>query len=838
MPITIGSATPGFLTQGVADFYEILPGADGRLIAQTTGASAAFELRLSLFDAQGNLKVASDGQSIGRLDPLIDQHVSAGADILEVQSLQGAGNYSLSTSFTIASNPGQTLTPAVSDPYAPTVPLAVGDFNADGIPDLVSSGGVYLGTGDGTFQAMPPISLPDGSEPTAIVADDFGRGQVDLAVLDPSFDALYILQGNGDGTFQPATPANTIGLPGGGYPDAIVAGDFGTGHVDLAVADSALNMVFILDGDGQGNFQLASSIPVGLGPVAITEGNFTGTGPTDLAVADNGSGDVTVLANDGAGNFHALSPIQLPPGAGPTALVAGDFGTGHLDLAVADAANGAVDLLIGHGDDTFDLGSSTAVGPNPVAIVAGNFTDSGHLSLATADENGNDVSVLVGNGDGTFQPTINSAAGNTPLALVAGYFNSDGRLDLATGNLGSDDVSVLLGKGDGTFEEPATNPAGTTPAAVATGDFTGNGKIGVAIVDQGSDSVTVLPGTGDGTFGQPLTTPLPAGSVATSVVAADFNGDGRLDLAITDSGLNEVYILLGNGDGTFESLAPIPVPSPTSIVSFTEGGFLDLAVASGNPSAVTILLGNGKGTFTPETPIPLGQPNNPPTPEAIVAGIFTSSGYTDLAVADVSTNDVTVLLFDPAAGTFIPQTPISLGGGSPSQLAMVAGDFRNNGVTDLAVAATDFFNGDTVDVLLGNGDGTFTPETPIQLGFFVEPVAIVAGHFTHSGLLDLATADGNGTETDDYSVYLNMGGGTFSGPFPAALGGAGGSTAIATGDFAGDGRTDLAIARIDPDDVQVRLSGGDGTFSAPSPSVLNLDRETPLVADANGDGAA
>ena len=95
------------------------------------------------------------------------------------------------------------------------------------------------------------------------------------------------------------------------------------------------------------------------------------------------------------------------------------------------------------------------------------------------------------------------------------------------------------------------------------------------------------------------------------------------------------------------------------------------------------------------------------------------------------------------------------------------------------------------------------------------PIAIVAGDFTDNGILDLATADANGNGTDDYSVYLGNGDGTFQAPTPYALGGSGVSTAIATGDFAGNGRTDLAITRTSPDDVQVRLSNGDGTFSEP-----------------------
>jgi len=866
VPITIGAPTSGDLTGGGAEYYEIAPSSDGRLIVQTQADSSSLQLRLSLYDGQGNLLVESDGQSSGRQDPLIDQHVAAGADFVEVQSLAGSGAYSLTTSLTASSDPGQTV-PANFE-QGTYAPIAVGDFTGNGILDIVAADGVHLGTGDGTFQAPSAadalVDPASGEAPSAIAVGDFnGDNKLDVAVALAGTDSISISLGNGDGTFQPAT---TIGLPVVGTPDAIIAGDFtGNGVTDLAVAvvtpDGAPGDVVVLMGKGDGTFTALAPIPVGIGPVSMAAGDFANNGRIDLAVADMLSGDVTILSNQGGADFVALPPIQLPAGATPTSIVAGDFGTGQVDLAVTDSNHYATDILQGNGDGTFSLTRSVFAGANPYSIVAGDF-GTGQISLAVADANTRDVAVLLGNGDGTFQAAQFTATGSGPIAVVAGDFNGDGRLDLATANVDADDISVLLGKGDGTFQVTTANAVGYATAAVATGDFTGNGNLGLAVVDQGSNTVTILPGNGDGTFQEPLTVALPPGSVATSIVAADFNGDGRTDLAVADFGLNEVSILLGNGDGTFDSLPPIPVPGgPFALAAgdFTGNGQIDLAVADQSSGEVTILMGKGDGTFQVLPPF-LIQPGNPTTntppnpytnPDAIVAGNFTGNGHLDLAVADQGTDDVTVLLGN-GDGTFNPQPPIPLPApgtvppspGIPSELSLVAGDFRNDGRTDLAVASDDPFFGDSLDVLLSNGDGSFQSplvmpiETAAELanGELAVPVAIVAGFFTNNGILDLATADNNGTGTDDYSVYLGNGDGTFSGPTPFALGGSGASTAIVTGDFTGDGRTDLAITRTGPDDVDVRLSNDDGTFS--DPSVVDLvRRETPLVADLSGDGA-
>ncbi len=714
-----------------------------------------------------------------------------------------------------------------------------------------SGGTMYSLTATLMLAAQPFGTIAVGSSPYDVVTGDFnGDGILDLAVANsysnetelgstPS-GTVSILLGTGDGTFRP--PVN---YPAGQEPFALAAGDFdGDGITDLAVADAGNGLygvgdpgsVDVLLGNGDGTFrpQATADPVVGLSATdSLVAHDFNGDGRADLAVSTYFG--VAILLSNGDGTF--LAPTTYPVGFDPQ-FVAGDFNNdGRTDLAVlAESSDGqvALSVLLGEGDGTFQPGASSAVGPGASALVADDFNGDGKLDVAVAGSS--TLSVLPGNGDGTFRSegtTYPVVFGG--ISLVAGDFNGDGRADLVAG------TSVLLGNGDGTFR--VAQESGPAAGAGVAGDFNGDGITDLATVDYASNVLSVSLSRGDGNFGSQFTYYVGAGPRA--MVDGDFNGDGITDLAVANNFANDISVLLGNGDGTFEPQETYALESaPTAIVAgdFNGDGRTDLAVATYD--GVSILLGNGDGTFQPAVNDAAGT-----FPTAIVAGDFNGDGILDLAEVDsggvsygVDPAGEVDLLLGNGDGTFRPAVMYAAGS---NPRAIVTGDFNGDGITDLALADEgDEGDGGTdpggLGVLLGNGDGTFRSPVIEVAGF--DPDALATGDFDGDGITDIAVADGGKYGNGALSVFLGRGDGTFGPSSTYAVGGYG-PDAIVAGDFNGDGRTDLALADAgqpyiasDASQVMVLLGHGDGTFETEAAYPVGNQPTSLVAGDLNGDG--
>jgi FG-GAP-like repeat len=365
-------------------------------------------------------------------------------------------------------------------------------------------------------------------------------------------------------------------------------------------------------------------------------------------------------------------------------------------IAAATPRLGAAAVCTG---TQFGPSSAITTGWNPHSIAIGDFNGDGKQDLAVANSfavqtggSGSSISILIGNGDGTFQPPVNISAPGAPFGIVAVDLNGDGILDLATADLLAGTVSVLMGGGsggvgNGTFAPAVHYAAGAGPFNIVAADLDGDGKIDLAVSNNaGGGAVTWLHALGGGVFGSPQTYPLT--NIATGLLATDVDGDGRPDLVVCVPYSGTLALLHNNGGGSFAAPSYVAAGvEPFSVVTadWDGDGIRDLVVPNSSNGNVQFLHGLGSG----------GVPN----------------------------------------GSFSP--PVSLGGGNTAWASSL--DANGDGKLDIVFGQTSSSVPTSLGLLLGDGHGAFASPTWYPVGTI--PLMIAVGDFDGSGKPDLAVAN-------------------------------------------------------------------------------------------------
>ncbi|HVS73807.1 MAG TPA: FG-GAP-like repeat-containing protein [Candidatus Acidoferrales bacterium] len=388
--------------------------------------------------------------------------------------------------------------------------------------------------------------------------------------------------------------------------------------------------------------------------------------PASLFVGDRVPITLSLLsASLGTINFTpTVSPSLLPrsdfpTGKAPVAAAVADFtGDGLRDIAVANTNDSSISILLNQGKGNFIPAPGSPIVPGsdqtaPISIATGDLNRDGIVDLLVVNQGSNNVTLLLGKGDGTFTaaPASPVATGNRPSGIVVADFNGDNNLDFAVTNFDDNTVSIFLSDGSGGFTQAPGSPlllggGAQGPVAIALADFNNDGKQDLAVVNRTTNNVSILLGKGDGTFTEATGSPIPVGNTPVALAAGDLNGDARPDLAVVNQAGNSMTILLNNGDATFSAATNSPLstgstPSGVAIADFNNDNRNDIIVTNQGEATISIYLGLGAGVFLPRFSLPTAE-----GPSAVVAADLNGNGLPDAAIAEATANEVSII-FNP-----------------------------------------------------------------------------------------------------------------------------------------------------------------------------------------------
>jgi hypothetical protein len=546
----------------------------------------------------------------------------------------------------------------------------------------------------------------------------------------------------------------------------------------------------------------------------------------------------------GARSVEAADPFLLAKsyaaGSNPTCVARADFdGDGWPDLVVSNGGESKVRVFLNKKDGTFAPAVSYDADYEPEGVAVGDFNRDGKVDIVAAHPGHDSISILLNNGDGSFAaPSIRSVGtGTSPYAVAVGDLNGDGSPDIVTANYDSDNVAVFINKNDGsgTFKAVVrytvklasdTNPS--RPDSVVLADFNGDGKLDIATANYYGGTVSVLlnKAAAPGTFAAPKK--YEVDNSTNGIAAADLNGDGRMDI-VTVSGAAEgpVSVLINKptAPGTFRPSVPYDVkglyPSAVAVMDVDGSGGPDIIVTNFGDDTISVLKNKGNGTFASPVKYAVGE-----GPYSALAGDVNGDGRPDLVAANKNGSSISVVM---NSGEWIFAAPVAYhvpeGDAARVPNAVAAGDLNGDGKADLVAATTRT----EIAVLMNLGKGSFAPQVLYDASDI--PSAVAIADFDGDGKADIVTANKG---ADKVAVLLNGGGGVFGAPTSYTVGND--PVAVAVGDFDKDGDIDIVTANETGDNISVIMNSGNGTFGSPTNYPSDNAPSAVVVADIDNDG--
>ena len=685
---------------------------------------------------------------------------------------------------------------------------------------------VYLGDGHGAFLNETMYSTGFRSNPYMVAVDDFNNdSRLDVAVADFGTNSIGIFHGSGNGSFEDQKKLST----GLSRPIFILIVDLNNDILaDIVTANYGTDSISIFYGGGKADFSDPVTYATGYDslPLSLAAGDFNNDHYVDIAVANYGTGTLGILFGIRNDTFANQIIVATNASSHPSSIAVGHINDDvFLDIVVANYGTRDIRVLLGNANGNFANQMTYAIeSASPYFIGIGDLNQDDKMDLIVTSYGRNNIAVLLGSSSGTFTSrTKYYSTGSASSNMVAmGDLNKDHRLDILVVNNNTGVIDVLLGSFEG-FAEQKSYPAGVSPQSAAAGDFNNDSRLDIVVTNWRDSNVSVLLGNGDGSFADQTT--YPTALSPQSLVVGYFNGDSRLGTFVATSGDGAPCVLLQHNRGALTKYKSYASGGGSSlryvaVLDLNNDSRLDIIVANYGTGSVGALLGLGDGTFQSQTML-LSRPNS--NPSAIAIGDYDGDLRKDMAVMNYGTRNVDMLLGN-GEGSFTPQTDVGFRFATAPFLAS-SGDFNNDGRSEILVA---YDGNDNVDILRAYDTGSF--KHPMPYPTRTGPQSVVVGDFNNDSHLDIVVAN-----AQDISVSVLLG--TTQGSVANQIHYSTGSSpqSVAVGDLNNDYRLDIVVTNGGDGNVSVLLGNGDGSFANQTTYLTGSRSQSVAVGDFNND---
>ncbi len=767
-----------------------------------------------------------------------------------------------------------------TNPYS----VSIGDLDGDGKADLAVANrndntvSVFRNTGSaGSISYAAKVDFISGLFPSSVsIGDVDGDGKGDLVVANNTSNTVSVFRNTG--SVGSISYAAKVDFTTGSGPFSVSIGDLDEdGKADLAVVNRISYTVSVFRNTGNvGNISYAAKVDfvTGIAPSSVSIGDLDGDGKADMAVTNQGSSStVSVFRNTGSvGSISFATKVDFTTGSGAYSVSIGDLdGDGKADLAVVNFISNTVSVILNTGtvgSISYAAKVDFATGGNPNSVSIGDLDGDGKPDLAVASPGGSDIVSVFRNmgsvGSISYAAKVDFTTGTGSGSVSVGDLDGDGKADLMVTNFNSNTVSVFRNTVSAyiptptiTNFTPASGLIGTTVTITGTNfdpipsnnTVKFNGTVATVTASTSTSITTSVPsgattGTISVTVGgntatstsnftvisiPPITfapkVDYPVGTSPREVEVADFNGDGHLDIATSNSGSSSISVLYGTGTGCFgtaQNFPGDPYILGLAVGDLNGDGKPDLVGANRFPSnTISVFINSGTG-FLPKVDYASGGGDITLT----IRDINNDNSPDLLAVDDDQPNGDIAIFINTGLGTFNPKVEIAT---DYFPYFVDAGDVDHDGLVDMVVA-NPFSN--TITVYKNSGSG-FTAQTPFNTGYFTNYV--IFSDLNKDTFPDIVCA--NAGVGNSIGIFINDGLGNYSAMTALPTLASGGTpNGLSATDFNNDGNVD--IVAISPASAKASVFLGDGTGAFATAQLFTAGNNSfdVTVGDVDEDG--